>query len=90
VSERDAPGDSTLSFSQERRRRIIACLKACEGISTSALEGGILLRLIAACIHVREPRIREILEEIAEESDRGELLDPRQSSSRRNERKRGV
>jgi len=88
--EHRAAEESTLPFSQERRRRIAACLAACDGISTRALEAGILLRLIAACIHVREPRIREILEELAEESDRGELLDPRQSSSRRNERKRGV
>jgi hypothetical protein len=42
-------------------RRITACLSACEGISTEALEDGIILKLVAACIHVKEPRIHEIL-----------------------------
>ena len=43
-------------------RRIAACLKACEGISTENLESGILIRLVAACIHVNDPEIRETLD----------------------------
>jgi hypothetical protein len=45
-------------------RRASACLRACEGIPTDLLEKGIILRLIAACIHVSDPRVREILEEL--------------------------
>jgi hypothetical protein len=43
-------------------RRIAVCLAACEGISTEALEDGIILKLIAACLHVNDPRIREVLQ----------------------------
>lgn len=47
------------------RRRSAACVKACEGIPTLLLERGIILRLIAACVHVTDPRVREVLEELA-------------------------
>ena len=43
-------------------RRIAACLKACEGIPTEKLESGVLMRLVAACIHVNDPEIRETLD----------------------------
>jgi hypothetical protein len=43
-------------------RRIAACLKACEGIPTENLESGVLVRLVAACIHVNDPEIRETLD----------------------------
>ena len=43
-------------------RRVAACLKACEGIPTEKLESGVLIRLVAACIHVNDPEIREILD----------------------------
>jgi hypothetical protein len=46
-------------------RRVTACLKACEGIPTKRLEDGVILRLVAACIHVDDPEIREILEELS-------------------------
>jgi hypothetical protein len=46
-------------------RRVTACLKACEGIPTERLEDGVILRLVAACIHVDDPEIREILEELS-------------------------
>jgi hypothetical protein len=46
-------------------RRFAACLKACEGIPTELLEGGIILRLVAACVHVSDHRVREVLEERA-------------------------
>lgn len=46
-------------------RRIAACLKACEGVPTEKLEDGVWLRLVAACIHVDDPEIREILEELS-------------------------
>lgn len=46
-------------------RRSAACLKACEGIPTELLEGGIILKLIAACVHVSDRRVREVLEELA-------------------------
>ena len=43
-------------------RRIAACLKACEGIPTENLESGVLIRLVAACIHVNDPEIRATLD----------------------------
>jgi hypothetical protein len=46
-------------------RRIAACLKACEGIPTEKLEDGVLLRLVAACIHLDDPQVREVLEELS-------------------------
>ena len=49
----------------ESSRRITACLAACRGIPTEKLEDGIILRLIAACVHVRDLRVREILEEFS-------------------------
>lgn len=45
-------------------RRDAACIRACEGIPTELLEGGIILRLIAACVHVSDSRVREVLEEL--------------------------
>jgi len=46
------------------RRRAAACVRACEGIPTELLETGIILRLIAACVHVSDSRVREVLEEL--------------------------
>jgi len=46
-------------------RRVQACLKACEGIPTSALESNVIVRLAAACIHLKDPLVTEILEEMA-------------------------
>jgi len=46
-------------------RRVAACLKACEGIPTEKLEDGVLIRLVAACIHVDDAEVREILEELS-------------------------
>ena len=46
-------------------RRVAACLKACKDIPTERLEADVILRLVAACIHVDSPRIREILEELS-------------------------
>jgi hypothetical protein len=46
-------------------RRIAACLKACAGIPTEQLEDNVVLRLVAACVHVDNPRIREVLEVLA-------------------------
>jgi len=54
------PEDATLSSSENQRRRMAACLKACEGIPTRALERGILLRLSAASIHVRRLLLLEV------------------------------
>jgi hypothetical protein len=59
MAERKTPSAGTASSADPRR--IAACLAACEGISTEALEDGILLKLVAACVHVKEPRIQEIL-----------------------------
>ncbi|HKF43322.1 MAG TPA: hypothetical protein VKG01_09490 [Thermoanaerobaculia bacterium] len=49
---------------RSEERRLAACVRACEGIPTELLEGGIILRLIAACVHVSDSRIREVLEEL--------------------------
>jgi hypothetical protein len=42
-------------------RRIAACLLACKGIPTRSLEEGAIYRLIAACIHIGDERIRDAL-----------------------------
>ncbi|HMF10576.1 MAG TPA: hypothetical protein VKJ00_15680 [Thermoanaerobaculia bacterium] len=55
------PSDSPID---EEARRITACLKACEGIPTEALESRVILRLVAACVSMRDPRLREVLEEM--------------------------
>jgi hypothetical protein len=46
-------------------RRAAACLHACEGIPTEALESQVILRLVAACVSLRDPRLREVLEEMS-------------------------
>ena len=63
--------------------RSAACVRACEGIPTELLEQDFLLRLIAACVHVQDERVREILETLAlhrlqqvEESGNGRLRRP--------------
>ncbi|HEY3125109.1 MAG TPA: hypothetical protein VGK70_13740 [Thermoanaerobaculia bacterium] len=56
-------GDGLRRIGDERRSA--ACLKACEGIPTELLEGGIILKLVAACVHVSDHRVREVLEELA-------------------------
>jgi hypothetical protein len=60
--------------------RSVACVKACEGIPTELLEQGFILRLIAACVHVQDERVRGMLETLAlhrlqpvEESGNGRL-----------------
>jgi hypothetical protein len=45
-------------------RRAAACVTACEGIPTELLERGFILRLIAACVHVEDGRVRDALEEL--------------------------
>jgi len=56
-------GDGFRASADERRSA--ACLKACKGIPTELLEGGIILKLIAACVHVSDQRVRQVLEELA-------------------------
>jgi hypothetical protein len=46
-------------------RRIAACVKACEGVPTAKLEDDVWLRLVAACVHVEDPEVRAILEELS-------------------------
>ena len=46
-------------------RRIAACVKACEGVPTEKLEDDVWLRLVAACVHVDDPDVRAILEELS-------------------------
>jgi len=62
VSMNLRPSDSPID---EEARRITACLKACEGIPTEALEAQVILRLVAACVPLRDPRLREVLEEMS-------------------------
>jgi hypothetical protein len=52
------------SASSSSDRRTAACVKACEGVPTDKLEEGIFVRLVAACVHVEDPRVREIIEEL--------------------------
>jgi hypothetical protein len=56
------PAVDSASVSSERRTA--ACIKACEGVPTNQLEDGIFVRLVAACVHVEDPRIREIMDEL--------------------------
>jgi hypothetical protein len=46
-------------------RRAAACLRACEGIPTDRLEDDVIVRLVAACVHVADDRLREVLEEMS-------------------------
>ncbi len=46
-------------------RRIAACPSACQGIPTGPLEQGAILRLIVACIYVRDERVREALNDLS-------------------------
>jgi hypothetical protein len=48
----------------EISRRAAACVRACEGIPTDRLEDGVIVRLVAACVHVADGRVREVLEEL--------------------------
>ena len=52
------------SWPAELSRRAAACVRACEGIPTDRLEDGVLVRLVAACLHVADDRLREVLEEL--------------------------
>jgi uncharacterized protein involved in tolerance to divalent cations len=51
-------------------RRIAACVKACEGVPTDKLEEGIIVRLVAACIHLDDPQVRSILDELVPQRPR--------------------
>ena len=46
-------------------RRLNACVAACEGIPTEALESGVILRLVVACVHLEDARVREIIAAMA-------------------------
>jgi hypothetical protein len=52
------------SWPAEQSRRAAACVRACEGIPTDRLEAGVIVRLVAACVHVADDRLREVLEEL--------------------------
>ena len=49
----------------ELSRRAAACVRACEGIPTEQLEDDVLVRLVAAVVHVADDRVREVLEELS-------------------------
>jgi hypothetical protein len=68
------PSDSRID---EEARRVAACLKACEGIPTEALESQVILRLVAACVSLRDPRLREVMEEMSDRRARPRRPDPR-------------
>ena len=44
-------------------RRVRACVKAGEGVPEK-LEEGILVRLVAACIHLDDPEVAAIIDEL--------------------------
>ena len=46
-------------------RRAEACLKACDGIPLEALENNVIVRLVAACVHLKDPEVSAILEEMS-------------------------
>ena len=69
------PSDSPID---EEARRVAACVKACAGIPTEALESQVILRLVAACVSLRDPRLREVLEEMSDrQTGRPRRSDPR-------------
>jgi hypothetical protein len=55
----DAPSEESVA------RRLKACVAACEGIPTEALESGVILRLVVACVHLEDARVREIIAAMA-------------------------
>lgn len=60
------PEDSNAAASAADPRRETACLAACQGIPTAELEAGIILELVAACVHLREDeRVLEILNRLS-------------------------
>jgi hypothetical protein len=51
---------------EDPREREIVCLAACEGIPTAELKSGIILELVAACVHLRDDeRVRQVLERLS-------------------------
>ena len=46
-------------------RRAAACVRACEGIPTEQLEDDVIVRRVAAVVHVADERVREVLEELS-------------------------
>jgi hypothetical protein len=76
---------SQRSWPAELSRRAAACVRACEGIPTDRLEEGVLVRLVAACLHVADDRLREVLEELVppREQARGKENPPRRASAER-------
>jgi hypothetical protein len=56
------PADDLASASMNRRTA--ACVKACEGVPTEKLEEGIFVRLVAACIHLDDPEVSAIIDEL--------------------------
>jgi len=63
MTSKRSPAKSEPQIADERR--IAACLKACEGIPTEKLEDGVILRLVAACIHLDDAQVREVIEELS-------------------------
>ena len=62
-----AHGPSAIDSSPlEEATRMAAYVKACEGISTPLLEQGFIIRLVAACLHVEDRRVREVLNALEE------------------------
>ena len=56
------PANDPASASMDRRTA--ACVKACEGVPTEKLEEGIFVRLVAACIHLDDPEVSGIIDEL--------------------------
>ena len=60
--------DRTSPVPTELTRRAAACVRACEGIPTECLEDDVIVRLVAAVVHVADDRVREVLEELSPRS----------------------
>lgn len=57
--------------SEDPREREIVCAAACEGIPTAELKAGIILELVAACVHLRDDeRVRQVLERLSSSPSR--------------------
>lgn len=55
---------------ETENRRIRACVKACQGISTTLLEEGVIAQLVAACVSSNDPRVQSMLKLLADSAAR--------------------
>ena len=55
---------------ETEHRRIRACVKACEGISTALLEEDVIAQLVAACVSSNDTRVQSMLKLLVDSTAR--------------------